>query len=833
MTLKTLPPACPSILCLDGAWTLRQAAEKESIPAQVPGCVHQDLLSAGCIPDPQVRDNEKGIQWIGESDWVYERAFRVDPSLLGHELIELVCEGLDTLAEISINGQKVAGTDNMHRCYRFDIGRFLCSGENELVVRFSSPLRYMRERQSERAMPHWPSDHTPPGISWLRKAHHNFGWDFAQKLATCGIWRSIRIEGRSHTRMGDIRVLQKHREDGVDLTVIPEWIHVGRPCCRWRAVLRLRGKTVCQSVCNEDESKSLEIADPELWWPAGMGGQPLYELFVELAGPDDSVVEQKRIRVGLRTLRLKRVADAWGESFQFEANGRPFFAKGSSWIPTDSYASCRRAEFYRDLLKSAADAHMNMIRVWGGGIFEEEYFYEICDELGLCVWQDFLFACNAYPLDEPAFRENVEIESAENVKRLQHHACIALWCGNNELELGWKKGWGLIGEDWQYGAFGHMPCSLHSDFFDRALNEIVVTHDGTRDYWPGSPHSPQGDRKDSNNPDCGDAHLWDVNMGNAPFAFYQGCFHRFISEFGFQSLPGPRLLEKVTAEEDRNFTSRIMDYHQRMPAGNPTILHQLARHLPLPSSFALSLWATQILHAILLETAIGHWRRNTPRTMGVLNWVLNDQWPAMTNATLDAEGNWKASHYALKRLYSPVLVSAVVLKDPRRVEIHVSSDRQRECAVELEWTVLRTDGCELERGVVSTTLPGLADRSVHVLQLEDLCSRESEENLLIWLNLKEEGELISTTVEMLVPPKHLHLYDPKLSVVPSLTEKGSTLFTLSAERPALWVWADPPGLRRLSDNFFHLKPGESKEVLVEGDVRGEGFFSLADFTPCT
>lgn len=790
----------------DSQWRVGKYGHEQLIQALVPGCIHKDLLRAGLIPNPQFRDNEKLVQWVGETEWTYEREFEIPASVLDHEHVELVCDGLDTLATIRLNGEELARTDNMHRRYRFDVESSLEAGKNRLEIIFASPVCAVQQNQTEFALPHWPGDCITPGFSWLRKAHCNFGWDWAPKLATCGIWRSIQIEAWNQARLGDVRVDQEHADGRVTLTVRPEIVGVAAGC---RVTLSIDGKEVATAEGACTTPVCLPVESPRLWWPAGMGEQPLYTLRVELIGTQQAVLATREIRVGLRTLRLRRENDQWGESFAFAVNGRTFFAKGANWIPTDSYGSCQEPTYYRSLLQGAVDVHMNMLRVWGGGVYEEDLFYDLCDELGLCVWQDFMFACAGYPLDDATFVENIRQEAVDNVRRLQHHACLALWCGNNELELGWDKGWGLLGDAWKPGLLGNMPVELYSKVFEKLLPGVVSEHGG-QDYWPGSPHSPTGDRKNSNNPACGDAHIWDASEGK-PFSFYTTCDHRFVSEFGFRSLPSPELLDLVTEPKDRNLTSRIMDWHQRMPAGTGMILRHLAQHLPLPGNFALTAWATQLLHVILLETAIGHWRRNTPRTMGVLNWMLNDVWPGMTHASIDSNGGWKAPHYALRRLFEPLLVSGVVTPRGDAVDIHVSSDKQTASNVTIEWIVMLTDGKVLGRGSKEENIPSLSSQLVYNLDICEYRKSADDADLLLWLELKIGGTVVSDAVVTLVPPKHLNLRNPQLRIDTAATN-GCTSCRIIVKRPALWVWADAPVGQSWNDNFFHLRPGAVKEI---------------------
>ncbi|MCX7934369.1 MAG: hypothetical protein N3A66_03820, partial [Planctomycetota bacterium] len=424
------------IFDLNGDWQVQAAGKGESLPAQVPGCIHLDLLRAGKIDDPYVRDNEKRVQWIGQTDWRYSRDFDLPGEILAHERVWLRCEGLDTIAEISLNGQRIAKTDNMFRTWEFEVKRRLRPGRNRLEISFTAAEPYAARLQAKRRLPTWGGG----GRSWLRKEPCNFGWDWGPTLITCGIWRPIRLAACNQARLAEVMIRQDHsrsREVGLYLQILAEkWTN--RPLAAAVAI-SYNGATVAEAETALRADRGflrLALKNPHLWWPRNLGEQPLYEVTVELLDADGALLDVATKRIGLRTLRLDRHKDRWGESFQFVANGVPFFAKGANWIPADTFAPAVTAERYRFLLESAAAANMNMLRVWGGGIYENDVFYDICDELGICVWQDFMFACSTYPTFDKKFMANVKAEAEDNVRRLRHHACLALWCGNNELEQG-------------------------------------------------------------------------------------------------------------------------------------------------------------------------------------------------------------------------------------------------------------------------------------------------------------------------------------------------------------------------------------------------------------
>ena len=598
-------------LSLNGRWQFRQAQGKETewLNAAVPGCVHTDLLANEMIPDPYYRDNEQEILWIGETDWIYRRAFLVEAELLHHQNVLLHCDGLDTLAVICINGTEIGRTDNQFRTWEFDVKELLREGDNEIEIRFDSALRYGQARLEERYIHSWSTDtHKLPGGNYVRKSQCNFGWDWGPKLVTCGIWRDIELLAFNDGRIADVHVLQDHSRPG-EVTVSCH-ISVERQTAEpllARCTIALDDEFVginAVQIYGETAETTIRLENPQLWWPNGLGSQPLYTVSVTLMDSEEQPLDEWQRKIGLRTLRLVRQKDEWGESFHFSCNDVPFFAKGANWIPADTFITAISDEHYAYLLNASASANMNMLRVWGGGIYEQTVFYDLCDQLGICIWQDFMFACATYPTDEAPFMDNVRQELVENIRRLRHHASLALWCGNNELEQG------LVQETWTDTG---MSWEDYSRLFDDLLPKLTAQLDPETDYWPGSPHTPYENRYYWNDPRWGDAHIWDVWHGMKPFEFYYSCFHRFNSEFGFQSFPEPQSVRAITEPDDRNITSYIMELHQRSPNGNSKIMHYMLDWFRLPTSFEMTLWLSQILQGMAIKYAVEHWRRTMPR----------------------------------------------------------------------------------------------------------------------------------------------------------------------------------------------------------------------------
>ena len=509
-------------------------------------------------------------------------------------------------------------------------------------------------------------------------------------------------------------------------------------------ILSYKGKDVAAKTLRlngENGKARINVPDPKLWWPNGMGEQALYDVKVELIDATGNVLGAQTRRIGLRTLNVRRRKDQWGESFEFVVNGVPFFAKGANWIPADPFAARVTTQDLYRLVGDAAAANMNMLRVWGGGIYEEDAFYDACDEYGICVWQDFMFACATYPTFDTEYMRSVEAEARDNIRRMRHHPSIALWCGNNEIELHF-----FVGDKWD--AY-HMSWEDYGLLFDKMLPSLVKELDPGRDYWPGSPHSPHGDRSDSGNPAWGDAHLWDVWHGGRPFEWYRSAYHRFVSEFGFQSFPEPKTVYGYTLPEDRNVVTRVMEHHQKCGTGNSTILGYMLSWFRVPGDFDSLLWLSQMLQGLAMKYAVEHWRRNMPRCMGALYWQLNDCWPVASWASIDSLGRWKALQYMAKQFNAPVLVSGVEDLKGEKVEMFVTSDLPEIAKGQVSWKVTDVSGKALAFGKVQVEIPARKSISCGNIVLTNTLKTRKPHELIVFLSLDMGRKTVSDNVVLL------------------------------------------------------------------------------------
>ncbi|HTI98777.1 MAG TPA: glycoside hydrolase family 2 protein [Dongiaceae bacterium] len=789
----TAPAAELRQLSLDGLWQVAATGSDAWLPATVPGCIHTDLLAAGKIPDPFYRDNEKLVQWVGETNWTYRRTFVVAAADLTYDRVLLRCEGLDTLADLTVNGQHLAHTDNMFRTWEYDVKPLLHAGENAIEIAFTSPLPYMKEQNTARKLYEWSGPHEPTGRAWVRKEPCNFGWDWGPVLITCGIWRNIELVMFDTARLDDVLIQQDHsRSNQVGLSVTIGAETVRREPLQAAVSVRFKNKNVASATINLDRGQGraeLVVTHPQLWWPAGLGKQPLYDVQVELRTASGTVLDHTTKRIGLRTVQL--LPGDKEHSLRFAVNGVPFFAKGANWIPADPFPNRVTPAELRRYVADAVAVNMNSMRLWGGGYYEEDALYDACDEMGLLVWTDMKFACSSYPAFDPAFMENVRQEIRDNVRRLRQHPCIGVWCGNNEISL-------MVKDQWSDESMGRAD-------YDKLFRELIGTEvhdlDPQANYVPGSP-------------EVGDQHYWQVWHGGKPFSAYR-TQQGFMSEFGFQSFPEPRTVDAYTAPEDRtSLLSPAMDWHQRSAGnGNKKIQDMTAYYFNAPKDFDSALWLSQILQGYGIKTGAEFWREHMPQSMGCIFWQYNDCWPVASWSSVDYYGRWKALQYMARHFYAPLLVSGLEDATNRTVQIFVTSDELKARAGKVTWKVTDPAGHPLLTGSASLTVPAQQSLPVKLLDLSALADKYGVTNLLTWLQLEVAGKKVSDNLVLLAPPKDVKLVPPQLQAKVRQTKQGFQV-TLTAAHPALWTWLSLAGDAKYSDNFVHVAADAPVKILV-------------------
>ena len=794
----------------------------------MPGSVHDALLAAGKLPDAHVAYNEIEQIWVGSKTWCYTRTFLADESLLAHRSIELICEGLDTLCTILINHQPIGRADNMFRSWRFNAKPYLQLGNNQIELRFEPASTLMEARAAERMLPAWNElAHTkcwgPTGRGYIRKQACQFGWDWGPQCPSAGPWLPLRLEARTGARIEDWHHSQTHHPDGrVTLAV---HLRPNRPDdLIASARLSLYGRTVAQiqQPFFGGWEWNVTLEHPALWWPHGMGEQPLYTLDLHLASADCQPLDFLTRQIGLRRLELVRQPDVWGRSFYFQINGRPFFAKGSNWIPLDAHPSSQNLEprYRRDLL-SARQAHMNLLRVWGGGYFSHDIFYDLCDELGILVWQDLMFGCGTYPTWDADFLESVWRETVDAAKRLRHHACLACWCGNNELEQGFTApAWQAPGPD--FDPVGTMAWSSYLDLFERILPSALTLADPETTYLRGSPHCAPEDGRNSSTDRSGDLHIWEIWFSPAPFENYRNYHHRFLSEFGFQSLPDATTLAHVAPpHEPLSIDSPWLRFRQRSQPGNARILEKTAEYFgPLDrTAFSRLCTLTQITQGLALKTGIETWRSRFPRCGGATYWQLNDRWAAPTWATLDHLGHWKASHYLVRAFFAPLIVVGIENRDTFTVDCFLINDHPTAISGTFSLTAMLPDGTTLTRHTISATaLPQSQPTALGTFHIPELCPYLADPaNVLIWLEFlpDQANALPVSNLVLFCRPFQLHLQPAQLDVALERRDAALHAHIRNGPSPALFVHPTISGyLLQPDDNFFHLRPGQEKSVRI-------------------
>jgi beta-mannosidase len=829
---------------------LSEGGEKNWIPATVPGHVHLDLVKAGVIGDPFYRMQERGCQWVDEADWTYRTTFTVTPERLAsrgeHGRHFLHFHGLDTICRVYLNGVQIGSAENFFVSHRFDVTETLREGENRLRVEFDSALRAGRERAtaylgdgtSERGRMAY-FNFAPR--AFVRKPQYMFGWDWGPELVSCGLWQPVVLDtvpvaeilgcdyqyeftGESSIRL-TVRVEYERYADGPPLSLEVRLSAEGGGVGSIPATVALSGEVGSQEVGRQTAVATINELTVKRWNGGGIEEPDIYSLWCRLVSGEECAA-YCRTQAGFRTVELVREpdADGKGESFKFRVNGVDTFIKGANWIPDSTFPAVASGVRLHQRLWQVRNAGYNMLRVWGGGYYQTEQFYNICDQLGILVWQDFPFACSMYPDDLPEFTGEVRREAAEAVKRIRNHPCLALWCGGNEnLEL-FQGRWN---GDLQATKF------FGDTLIHQVLPEVLAEHDPKTPYWPNSPYGDAGEGN-AQNEDYGTSHYWNVWHAKTPtstgdWTHYAESRSRFSSEFGFAGPAGPYAWDSCMAPEDRTVSSPVSEWHDKTRKGHAQFLAYIGRHYPAPQTFDDLLYYGQCNQADALKFGVEHWRRLKGRCWGTLFWQFNDCWPTHSWAVVDSSGDPKAAYYASKRFYAPLLLSLRFDATGeglanKRVEVHLVNDRTEDVTGNLELCIYSLAGAVLRCETATVTAPANAAAQVHELTFRPA---DDPDNTVLHAVLRDDsGNVLAENFQLFDEPKNLLLPDPglKIAVAPRrdpafahLTYDGPLQITISAERYAGYVWLcldgfpTPPAF---SDNWFHLAPGQQRTVTV-------------------
>ncbi|HPF65790.1 glycoside hydrolase family 2 protein [Lentimicrobium sp.] len=820
---------------LHNNWEFRQAGTLQWYPALVPGTVHTDLLANGLIEDPYYRLNEKNLQWIDKVNWEYRTRFRLDAAQLRAGSLMMRFHGLDTYATVMVNGALLFKADNFHRTWEAEAGNHLKEGDNEIFIRFESPV--MRGLMKQEALGYaLPADNDqsenggmgPVRISiFTRKPGYHFGWDWGPRLVTSGIWRPVELIINRTARINDLFVRQEsvtakeaRVTAGVEVNVQQEGLYKLEILMDGQAVA---AREISMSPGIRYSDIDFIIKNPRLWWPNGAGGQPLYTVSAVLSHKGKELHAFNR-QIGIRSLKHVRRPDAkgGGESFHFEVNGRPVFAKGANYIPNDVFLPRVDSARYEFIVKSAAEANINMLRVWGGGIYENDYFYDLCDRHGIMVWQDFMFACAMYPGDKD-FLNNVRLEAVDNIKRLRNHACIALWCGNNEIEYAWAEGDFTRGWGWKEKydkAQQREIWQSYDTLFHHILPAAVKQYAPDHAYWPSSPTQGGGVLANWSG-NRGDVHYWGVWHGQEPISAFRNYKARFMSEYGFQSFPEFNSVKKYTLPEDWNIESPVMASHQRSGIGNLRIRQYMEQDYQIPENFEHLLYVGQLLQADAIGMALRTHRSDMPFCMGSLYWQLNDVWPVASWSGIDYYGKWKAMHYSVKDALKNQIIQVVV--EDGKLLVYGVSDTEKKTPAILRLNLADFSGLSLWNRPYKVTLPANGAALICSIDLKELPLSYRENSVFFTATLMDGSRVIDQEFAYFAKPKDLRLPEPGLKS--RISDKGDHFVIEITSRnfcKNLMLVSDSADVN-FSDNFFDMQPGETRLITCPATMRWEDF----------
>ena len=792
-------------------WTFRKVSDANWLPAKVPGTVHTDLLANKVIPDPFFGTNENQLQWIENEDWQYQTTFNLTKEELKHQNAVLQFDGLDTFAEVYLNGIKILSANNMFRTWKVEVKKLLKIGQNQLEITFNSAAKKGKEEAKKLS-------YTLPGEEkiFTRKAQYHFGWDWGPRLVTSGIYKKVKLHFWKKASILNITHTQQELTETkarLEFQFTIEAKSAGNYAIQLGNVpfIRTLKKGINKVIM------PMVIPNPILWWPNGIGMAHQY-LFEFSLYHDQELLEKKPIKIGLRTIELVQEKDTIGKSFYFKVNGQPVFMKGANVIPPDSFLPRATDSVYKSIVKNAVDANMNMLRVWGGGVYADDAFYEACDTNGILVWQDFMFACAMYPGDE-AFLENVKQEIIDNVTRLQNHPSLALWCGNNENDEGWHN-WGWQ-KQYKYSEADSTKIwndyqKLFHDLIPKTLDSLLPKKENR--YWPSSPSIGWG-RKESLL--SGDAHYWGVWWGMEPFEMYEKKVGRFMSEYGFQGLPNVKTFQAFAKSDELHFDSDAIKNHQKHPTGYKTINEYMARDYQVPTNFEDYIYVSQLLQAKGMKTAIEAHRRAKPNCMGTLIWQLNDCWPVTSWSSVDYYGRWKALQYQLKQSFNPILVD--IVENEVNYEVRVINDEPIPHHITLVEEVMDFNGNHIDGYEVEFDIEANSNQALSATPKENY-SAKNRHQMVISVTCQTTSGKTSKSLFYFVKPNELQLTKPNIQVV----KIDELTYEISTDVLAKNVYLSAEEEVFFSDNFFDLLPQEKMVIKVTQPVKAIQLKSLFD-----
>lgn len=799
----------PDSIDLGGSWQFRQIATGTWMPAYVPGVVHLDLLQNKVIPDPFFRDNEKKLQWIGEVGWEYQRSFTYNAPDLPWNRVELVCRGLDTYARVYLNDSLIFKADNMFREWSADIRHYLHAGQNTLRIIFPSVVAENKSRYEQLPF------RLPGGEKVVcRKAAYHFGWDWGPVFITCGIWRPVFIRQWNVIKVNDVHFLQEKLTDSAAQIAarfnLSSEIRDSVRILLYIDSVEIQRKNYFVNKGNSIIQTYFSIPEPLRWWPNGMGMPNLYHVGYEIYSGKKRVASGHQ-QIGLRTIELVQEPDSIGRSFYFKVNGLPVFMKGANYIPQDNFLP-RVTDFaYKALIRDVKEAHMNMLRVWGGGIYENDIFYDLCDENGILVWQDFMFACALYPGDT-AFLENVKAEAVDNIVRLRSHPCLALWCGNNEIDEGWKN-WG-----WQkqYRYSPEDSARIYRDYqliFDSILPVSVQRYDSLRSYISSSPLHGWGRSASMKE---GDSHYWGVWWGKEPFTMYEKKVGRFMSEYGFQGFPDLSTIGKFTSPQDCQLNSPVMKVHQKHPVGYETIEEYMIRDYRKPVSFEMYDYVSQLVQADGMRIAIQAHRKAKPGCMGTLYWQMNDCWPVVSWSSRDYYGKKKAFYYESRRLFDTILI--ITVAEEENVNVYISSDSHYPGKATLHIRLTDFTGKSIKDEYIPVVIGANTSHIFYSISRSGLLRDTDPAAVVFSASFTGPDEIRNKSLLYFTPPKDLNLTVPKILKKIRETPEGYEI-RITSDKLVKNAFLRSTLDGDFSDNYFDILPVEEYKVTFTSSAR--------------